>query len=535
MRKYLENDLDSLKWIKVFDELIMKRYKSIIVLIVVFSSMSGAVAQSDSLNHYLQIAAQNNPGVKAGFLEYQAALQRLSQAGAYQDPQLEMGFFLRPMDIIDGRQIGQFQLMQMFPWFGTKKAARTEAQHMAKMAFEQFRELRDNIFLDVYTQWYILCSLQQKLKYSRENISLLKHLETLALQKFKSPVNISSTRTSQREDNSVASISLSNTGNGSGSMSGMNNMGSKQAARESSNSSSVRAGTSMSGSSMSMEGTSSGMSETLRIQLEMSEFENNIESILSEIHAEKVRFNALLNRPVETEIVVSDSITQITFSMDEETVMNLITAQNPMLGMINEESLAYKAKSEMDRKMSYPMFGIGLQYMLTGKTLTSISENAMNNSSENGMSQESGNNMSSMNGKDMIMPMLSVSIPIFRGKYKAQQRETKLLRQANEEKYSDALNMLHAELYRSKHQLDDAARKIALYRKQTELAQTTYNIVLQEFISGKSGLSDIIQIQRQLLDYRLKTAEAIAEYNTKAATIQKMISTTIDYQDFNKK
>jgi outer membrane protein TolC len=495
-----------------------------------------AVAQSDSLNYYLQTAAQNNPGVKAGFLEYQAALQRLPQAGAYQDPQLEMGFFLKPMEIIDGRQIGQFQLMQMFPWFGTKKAARTEAQHMAKMAFEQFREMRDNVFLEVYTQWYILCSLQQKLKNNRENIALLKHLETLALQKFKSPINSSSSGTSQRMDNSAASTSLSNTGSSSGGMSGMNNMGSKQAAGESSSSFSGRADNSMSGSSMAMNGGSSGMSEALRIQLEISEFENNIESILSEIHAEKARFNALLNRPVETEIAVPDTIISIPFLMNEETIMNLITAQNPMLGMISEESLAYEAKAEMDRKMSYPMFGIGLQYMLIAKTATSTStsEGTMDNSTGHGTSQGNGANMSSMNGKDMIMPMLSVSIPIFRGKYKAQQRETKLLRQANEEKYSDALNLLHAELYRSKHQLDDAVRKIALYRKQSELAQTTYNIVLQEFISGKSSLSDIIQIQRQLFDYRLKTAEATAEYNTKVATIQKMISTT-DYQDFNNK
>jgi outer membrane protein TolC len=431
------------------------------------------------------------------------------------------------MDIIDGRQVGQFQLMQMFPWFGTRKAARTEAQHMAKMAFEQFRELRDNIFLDVYTQWYILCSLQQKLKYGKENIALLKHLETLALQKFQSPVNSSATNVSQRTENSPSSSS-SNRGSNSGGMSGMN-MGSAPTTGESANSSSERANSSMSsmsGGTTSMGGAYSGMSEALRIQIEMSELENNIESILSEIHAEKVRFNLLLNRPAETEIAVPDSIVQIPFSMDEEMIMNLITEQNPMLGMINEESLAYVAKAEMDRKMGYPMFGIGLQYMLISKSSTS--EGTMDNDMEGYASSPVSGNMSSMNGKDMIMPMLSVSIPIFRGKYKALRRETELLRQANEEKYNNALNTLQTELYRYKHQSDDAARKIVLYHKQTELTQTIYNITLKEFVSGKSDLGNIIQVQRQLLDYQLKTAEAVVEYNTKVAAIQKMISTTID-------
>jgi outer membrane protein TolC len=500
----------------------MKGYKSIIILIAVSSYLSVAVAQTDSLNHYLQTAAQNNPGVKAGFLTYQAALQKLPQAGAYQDPQLEMGFFLQPMEIVGGRQIGQFQLMQMFPWFGTRKAARTEAQHMAKMAFEQFRETRDNLFLELYIQWYILCSLHQKLKNSKENLALLKQLETLAVQKFRHPVISSEIGNSQRAGNLPASTSPI-AGNNSG-MSSMN-MGGKTAGEESSNSSSRQTGNSMSGGSMSMGNSGSGMSETFRIQIEMAELENNIENIVSEIHAEKVRFNALLNRPIETEVSVPDSITQILFSIDEEALMSLITQQNPMLKMINEESLAYDAKAEMDRKMGYPMFGIGLQYMLIAKTLTS------NESMENNTGHASSpvtDNMSSMNGKDMIMPMLSVSIPIFRGKYKAAQRETKLLRQANEEKYDDAINMLKAELYRLKHQLDEASRKISLYSRQAELTQVTYNLVLQEFVSGKSSLDNIIQIQRQLLDYRLKTAEAIAEYNTKVASIQKMISTTAD-------
>jgi outer membrane protein TolC len=180
------------------------------------------------------------------------------------------------------------------------------------------------------------------------------------------------------------------------------------------------------------------------------------------------------------------------------------------------------AKAEMDRKMGYPMFGIGLQYMLISKFSTS--KGTMDNDMD--ASSPVNGNTSSMNGKDMIMPMLSVSIPIFRGKYKALRRETELLRQANEEKYNNALNTLHAELYRYKHQLDDAARKIALYHKQTQLSQTTYNIVLKEFVSGKSDLGNVIQVQRQLLDYQLKMAETVAEYNTKMAVIQKMISTT---------
>ena len=88
---------------------------------------------TDSIQYYLEMAGRNNPKIKSEFLRYQSSLERIPQAGAYPDPTLDIGFFLKPMDIIDGKQVADFTLMQMFPWFGTQKAARTEAAQMAKI------------------------------------------------------------------------------------------------------------------------------------------------------------------------------------------------------------------------------------------------------------------------------------------------------------------------------------------------------------------------------------------------------------------
>lgn len=485
-----------------------------ILLVMIIISIPTFGQNADSLSHYLEIAARNNPGVKADFLAYKASLQKVPQAGAYEDPELEMGFFLQPMEIIDGRQVAEFKLMQMFPWFGTKKAAQTEATHMARMSFEQFRETRDNLYLDVYTQWFILCSLQQKLINNQENRKLLVQLEELALRKFSSPTSSSGSGYSLPAAVQAATTTSTST---SGGMSSMSSMGGGNTGAQASGQSSGMSSMGGSGGGGMSGGASSGMSDVLRIQMEIAELDNNIESIQSEMRAEKAKFNALLNRPANSEISVPNSFDQIPFLFDGASAMDKITDQNPMLGMINEEGLAYKAKAEMDKKMSYPMFGIGLQYMLINKSLPSETTP---------MSTDMGasNSMSSMNGKDMIMPMVSVSIPIYRSKYKAQQRESKFWWQASQEKYTNTLNTLEAELYRTKHQLDDASRKIALYKKQSNLAQTTYNLVVQEFISGKSDLTNVIQVQRQLLDYQLKGAEAIAGYNTMVAAIQKLIS-----------
>ncbi|KAA6329523.1 hypothetical protein EZS27_021675 [termite gut metagenome] len=309
----------------------------------------------DSLSRYLEIATQNNPGVKAVFLAYQASLQKVPQAGAYQDPQLEIGYFLKPMEIIDGRQVANFQLMQMFPWFGTKKAARTEAVHMAKMAFEKFRETRDNLYLNVSIQWFTLCRLQQRLINNKENRELLILLEELVLRKFSSPVTGSGSSYSLPAPTALSATP--NMGSTGMSMGGSANPQSAPAASNSGMSSMGTRGDAMSGASP-------GMSDILRIRLEMAELDNTMEGILSEIKAEKAGFNALLNRPLESEIIVPDSFGQTPFLFDTASAMARIADQNPMLAMISEEGLAYKAEAEMDRKMSYPMIGIGLQYTL---------------------------------------------------------------------------------------------------------------------------------------------------------------------------
>jgi len=469
----------------------MKPYNLFSVLLVVLGLMGPhpVVAQKpDSLDHYLEIAAKNNPGLNADSLE------KVPQAGAWPDPQLDIGFFLKPMDIVGGRQVADFTLMQMFPWFGTKKAAQTEATHMAKMAYARFTETRDNLYLEVYTQWYLLSTLVQQLRNNRENLQLLKQLEELALRKVSSPYSGSSSGyTVPSPSPSTNSMGGAATSSGTSSSSGM----------------SSRMSSSGGGMSSGMGSAAPGMSDVLRVQLEMAEIENNIESILSEIAAEKAKFNALLNRSTDREVILPDSIAKVPFLFDEGVTMSEIENRNPMLDMLVEEEQAYRAKGEMDKKMSYPMFGIGLQYMLIDKSATA--------QMEQGMEPE-------MTGMDMIMPMFSISLPLYRNKYKAQQRESRFLQQSAREKYNNTLNLLQSDLFRLKHQLDDAERKIALYQKQEQLARTTYQLVVQEFVSAKSDLTNVIQVQRQLLDYQLRKTEAIAEYNTKVASIRKLLS-----------
>lgn len=477
----------------------MKNRVIIYMLALLWSG--NAMAQSDSLAHYLETAARNNPLISSDYLLYKASLEKIPQAGAIPDPQLEMGFFLKPMEVIDGKQIADFKLMQMFPWFGTTRAARNEAAEMARMSYEKFRETRDNLFLEVKTQWYALANLQQQLTNVRENTVLLKALRDLAVNRFSAPSFSAATNTSS-QGRSVATTESQPASQSSG---GMSSMGQTAGATSSAMSSSQGQGMSQM-SSGGMSASQGGMSDVLRIDIELNELEETEQALLTQMTSAKAKFNALLNRNPESPIVILDTIEQRLFSLDDESMIETIKNQNPMLRMANAEADAYRAKAEMDKKMGLPMIGVGLQYSVLGKRM------AM------------GIPTTDMNGKDMIMPMVSISIPIWRKKYSAAVKESRLMSRAAEQKYENTLNTLGSEYVSLREQLVDAQRKMNLYRKQQELALATYQLAVREFSIGANTMSGILEIERQLLDYKFKRSESVATYNTVVAAIENLLS-----------
>ena len=49
-------------------------------------------------------------------------------------------------------------------------------------------------------------------------------------------------------------------------------------------------------------------------------------------------------------------------------------------------------------------------------------------------------------------------------------------------------------------------------------------MAVSEFAAGVSGLTGVIDIQRQLLDYKLKLSQSIVTYNTTIAMLENLLS-----------
>lgn len=153
--------------------------------------------------------------------------------------------------------------------------------------------------------------------------------------------------------------------------------------------------------------------------------------------------------------------------------------------------------------MGYPMVGFGLNYTVVQKSEMSTS---------------------AMNGKDMVMPMITLTLPVYRKKYKAMQAEAELLRSASAQNYQSTKNSLQVEYNDAVREYEDARRKIVLYTRQSALANGSLLIQMNRFSVAGTGLSDLLRSRQQTLEYELKKLDALTDLHIAVARIKKLIS-----------
>jgi outer membrane protein TolC len=421
-------------------------------------------------------------------------LQKVPQVGGLPDPELSLGFYLSPMELVAGSQVADIRLMQMFPWFGVLKNARDEMSLMAKAKYETFRDAKLQLFYDVQRTWYDLNKVKQNIRISEKSMALLQTIERLSIVRFKAASSGNSPVPS-----SVTSVQSSekNPSNGS---SGMSNMGSKAGSSSSGQSSS-----SMQGNQMGPSSGSSGLSDVYRIQVEIGDLQNSIELLKSELNTISAQFNSLLNRPQDTVVTLPESLLVIDFQPSFLAIADSILNNNPMLEMLQLEQQSLDARKQMVTKMGYPMVGLGLNYSLINKNPMSASE---------------------MNGKDMLMPMATATLPIYRKKYKAMRQETEFLKSANSQNITATANSLQTEYYQALQLYHDAQRRVKLYQNQFGLASKSLEIMYKSFAASGTSLTDILRVQQQTLDYEYKQIEAVADNNTAITWLNRLMAIT---------
>lgn len=385
----------------------------------------------------------------------------------------------------------------MFPWFGVLRYAKDEMSLMANAKFEIFRDSKLQVFYDVQRTWYELFKIQKDISISEKNIEILKLIERLALVRFKSG-SLESSKTSS-QSSAVPSVSPQGSDNLSTGMQKMGNNQGTQGITGLSQTSSMQTGT------MGSNSGTSDLTDIYRIQIEAGDLENNIVLLKNQRNSVMARFNTYLNRPVSTSVYTYDNIIQDSLRFSITTVSDSMLAHNPMLGMLDFEKQSLEAREKMVTRMGYPMIGLGLEYTIIGKTQFPMGE-------------------PSMNGKDMVMPMVVLTLPVYRKKYNSMKKEAEIMKTATFNNYQATANSLQAEYYQAVLLYQDARRRVKLYENQYLLASKSLDLVLKSYSTSSTGLTDVLRIRQQTLDYELRKVEALADFNTAIAWLKRLMA-----------
>ncbi|MFO7670078.1 MAG: TolC family protein [Bacteroidales bacterium] len=245
------------------------------------------------------------------------------------------------------------------------------------------------------------------------------------------------------------------------------------------------------------------MVDVLRADIMLKDAQTNLDILRDKETPLLTIFNKLLNRPENELVLISDAL-KAEILADNFRKDSLI-ASNPKLNALDLNLQAGKAAEVAARKQGLPKVGVGLDYVMVGeRTDMSLPDN----------------------GKDVLMPMVSVSIPIFRRKYDASVKEAQLMQESYTLQKQEVANTLISEYEMVWFQVQQQLQLVSLYEQQIQTSQQSLNLLFTSYGNSGKEFEEVLRMQQQLLKYQKLIATALAQYEIAVANINYLTSKT---------
>lgn len=253
-----------------------------------------------------------------------------------------------------------------------------------------------------------------------------------------------------------------------------------------------------------VENGSASLSDALRADILLEDAKVNLKILNEKEPALHSAFNNLLNRPEDSSIKLPDTLTVKTLT--ETIERDSLLSQNPQIHALDLKAQSAQAIQTSVRKQGLPKIGVGLDYVVTGKrTDMDVPDN----------------------GKDAIMPMVSVSIPIFRGKYKNAIKEAALMQESLELQKQNLSNTLFAQYDMSGFETQKQEDLVNHYNRQIVKTQQTLNILMTAYANNNEDFQEVLTTEQQLLKYKKLKATALSDFKIAEAKQDYITSKTI--------
>lgn len=233
--------------------------------------------------------------------------------------------------------------------------------------------------------------------------------------------------------------------------------------------------------------------DVLRLQIRQNELNQEKEVLIQKNQGIQAALNSLMNRQYDKEVSVVSSLNipeeDNFYSYESLTV-------NPELLKYDKLDQSVEQSELLNQKESGPMIGFGVEYV-----------------------NQENSPMITSSFKDMVMPMVSVSMPIFNNKYKSQTKQNELRKQEIQFQKEESLNALKSKFAKALSERNQAKLKFNIQEKNLKQAKDAEEILIKSYETGTINFNDVLDIQELQLKFGINQIEAIKEYYTQSAMI----------------
>ena len=235
--------------------------------------------------------------------------------------------------------------------------------------------------------------------------------------------------------------------------------------------------------------------DVLRLQMRQNEMQQLKDVLSQQFLAEQTNLNTLLNRENEVVVTVIDSLIMPSedFEINSERL-----ALHPELLKYDKLYQSIEQSELLNQKESSPMIGFGLDYI-------SVSERPDMNFSDN--------------GKDIVMPMFSLSIPIFNKRHKSQTQQNEFEQQELTVEKQERWNALENLLSKAITERVSARISYATQTKNLKQAKDAEEILIKSYETGTINFKDVLDILELQLKFQLNLVESVKMYYVQTAVI----------------
>lgn len=251
-----------------------------------------------------------------------------------------------------------------------------------------------------------------------------------------------------------------------------------------------------------IESGEGSIADVLRLQLKIDELTNEIAILENSKHTTSTRINEIIKQPLTSQITPRDRLLQIPLlDFDIEAFQAKISAHHPLMEMLNVEIEISENRDLVNSTTNKPTIELGIDYSLVGQRTDASPIN---------------------NGRDILIPKIMLSIPIYRKSFNASNQIESMNRKAIELDKISLIDQMTRQLIEYKTEYDNAILMFNLSEQQALTAQQTYEILLTNYSTNSVGFDDLLSIQSQLLIYKQLNINARLLANIAVAKIERL-------------